>query len=56
MDTTQEPLFDASVPVVRNSVVVNVSGEKIGFVGYVLIETVKYLNLTYSGNLNLNPI
>ena len=48
MNTSEEPLWPSSEPLVRNNVIVHVNGEKVGFVGYILPETSRYWqNQTY---------
>jgi hypothetical protein len=44
MNTSQEPLWPDATKLVQSSVIVNVNGERIGFVGYILLETSRYEN------------
>jgi 5'-nucleotidase len=45
MNTSQEPLWPDATKLVQSSVIVNVNGERIGFVGYILLETSRYENM-----------
>ena len=42
INTEQEPLWPDNKKLVRNTAVVNVGGERIGFVGYILLSTSRY--------------
>ena len=42
MDTSKEPLWPDATQLVRTTVIVDVNGEKVGFVGYILLETSRY--------------
>ena len=42
MDTSKEPLWPDATQLVRTTVIVDVNGEKIGFVGYILPQTSRY--------------
>ena len=42
MNTSKEPLWPNNAKLVRTSVIANVNGEKVGFVGYIVLETTRY--------------
>ena len=42
MNTSQEPLWPDTTKLVRSSLIVDVNGERVGFVGYILLETSRY--------------
>lgn len=49
MNTSKEPLWPDNMQLVRSSVSVNVNGERIGFVGYIIQETSRYKECNAAG-------